>query len=240
MSAKTADDILANLRVVAAERAVRQADAALDARVTALKEYQQQRFARTYADLLASERYRAAARFFLEELYGPGDFSRRDAQFSRVVPALVRLFPKAVVQTVAALSQLHALTESLDTAMAAHSTRADWTPASYVQAWQQTGRSADRAAQIAQTVAVAADLDALTRKRLLRKSLHLMRGPARAAGLGELQHVLETGFDTFAAMGGAEEFIAWVGARERSFAAALYAAEGDAAGCKPPPDLPSG
>ena len=233
MAATTADDILANLQVVAHERAVRQADAALDARVTTLKAHQQQRFERSYADMLASARYGAAARFFLQELYGPGDFTRRDAQFSRVVPALVRLFPKAVVETVAHLSALHALTESLDTAMAAHSTVVDWTPALYRHAWQQTGRRPDREAQIALTVAVAGELDTLTRKPLLRKTLHLMRGPARAAGLAELQGFLETGFDTFAAMGGAKDFIALVATRERSFAAAQFAADPDAAGLSP-------
>lgn len=229
MTTRTADEILANLQVVARERAVRQADAALDARVTTLKACQQQRFAHTYADVLASARYGAAARFFLEELYGPGDFTRRDAQFSRVVPALVRLFPKAVVQTVAALTELHALTESLDTAMATQSTVADWTPTLYLRAWQQTGRTADREAQIALTIAVATELDALTRKPLLRKTLHLMRGPARAAGLAELQGFLESGFDTFAAMGGAEDFIAWVATRERAFAATLFSADPNAA-----------
>jgi hypothetical protein len=230
MTTRTADDILANLQVVARERVARQADAALAARVTTLKAFQQQRFARTYADVLASARYGAAARFFLEELYGPGDFTRRDAQFSRVVPALVRLFPKAVIQTVVHLSALHALTESLDTAMAAHSTVADWTPALYLRAWQQTGRAADREAQIALTIAVATELDTLTRKPLLRKTLHLMRGPARAAGLAELQGFLESGFDTFAAMGGAEDFIALVATRERAFAAAQFAADPNAAG----------
>ena len=225
-----ADAILANLAVVTGERALREADTALSARVTTLKACQQQRFASTYADVLASSRYGAAARFFMEELYGPGDFSRRDAQFGRVVPALVRLFPKAAVQTVAALTELHALTESLDTAMAAHASHAEWTPARYVRAWQQTGRAADREAQIALTLAVAAELDALTRKPVLRKTLHLMRSPARAAGLAELQGFLETGFDTFAAMGGAGDFIALVAMRERAFAAAQFAADPNAAG----------
>ena len=51
-----------------------------------------------------------------------------------------------------------------------------------------------------------------------------MRGPARAAGLGELQHSLESGFDIFKAMKGADEFIAFIAARERALAEALFAA----------------
>ena len=105
----TAEAILANLRTVADERARRAIRVGLAEKVSALKEFQQRRFSHTYIDLLASARYGAAARFFLSELYGPADFASRDAQFARVVPALVRLFPAEVVQTVAALAQLHAL-----------------------------------------------------------------------------------------------------------------------------------
>ena len=55
-------------------------------RARALKAYQQQRFSRTYADLLASSRYAAASRFFLDTCTA-WDFGDRDAQFARVVPA---------------------------------------------------------------------------------------------------------------------------------------------------------
>jgi hypothetical protein len=93
---------------------------------------------------------------------------------------------------------------------------------SYVRAWQATGQPAAREEQIVLTLAVGRSLDQLTRKALLRHSLHLMRGPARAAGLGALQHFLESGFDTFRAMGGAQDFLACVGQRERSLADALF------------------
>ena len=108
--------ILDLLSQVDAQRARRAADAALAARVRAVKHYQHERFQHTYADLLAQPRYAQATRFFLEELYGPEDFTRRDTQFKRVVPGLVRLFPREVVLTVQTLGELHALSETLDTA----------------------------------------------------------------------------------------------------------------------------
>ncbi len=222
-----AQSILAQLAVVAREREARTADAALGAAVQALKRYQQQRFARTYADLLASARYAAAARFFLDELYGPKDFSERDAQFARVVPALVRLFPHELVETVALLARLHALSETLDSEMGRHLLGQPLDRAAYATAWQRTGQPEAREEQIRQTIAVGRDLDRLTRKPLLRTSLHLMRGPARAAGLPALQQFLESGFDTFKAMGGAESFLATVGERERALAAALFAWRAD-------------
>ena len=104
--------ILQNLAAVRVERAARGADAQLAERVLHVKCYQQARFAHSYDDLLSHPRYAGAARFFLDDLYGPGDFSQRDAQFARIVPALVRLFPREVVNTVETLTALHALSEA--------------------------------------------------------------------------------------------------------------------------------
>jgi hypothetical protein len=223
----TAEAILADLKTVADERTRREIRLGLPEKVSALKQFQQQRFSHTYTDLLDSARYGAAARFFLDELYGPADFTSRDAQFARVVPALVRLFPAEVVQTVAALARLHALSEVLDTAMAEHFDDAAIGPLQYVRAWQSSGRRMDRDTQIALTLDVAARLDHFTRKPLLRNSLRLMRGPARAAGLAELQQFLESGFDTFRAMRGAQEFISIVKSRERALASILFSASVD-------------
>jgi hypothetical protein len=72
-------------------------------------------------------------------------------------------------------------------------------------------RESDRQEQITLTLNLGSCLDHFTRKPLLRRSLHLMRGPARWAGLSEIQQFLELGFDTFQAMGGARDFIAIVG-----------------------------
>lgn len=216
-----AQRILSELQTVERERTRRAADPALAAAVVALKSYQQRRFALTYADLLSSPRYGAAARFFLDELYGPKDFSQRDAQFARVVPALVRLFPHEIVSTVEVLARLHAVSETLDTTMATHLADQAIDARAYVRAWQRTGQPAQRQQQIDDTLRIGRDLDRLTRKPLVRASLHLMRGPARAAGLPALQQFLEMGFDTFKAMGGAAGFLGTVDSRERALAQAL-------------------
>lgn len=223
MTSALADRITDHLGAVARLRALRQADVSLADQVHAIKAYQAQRFGRSYADLLASPRYGAAARFFLAELYGPQEFSRRDAQFARVVPALVRLFPEELVGTVEQLGQLHALTESLDDAAARHVGPGLCNASAYAHAWQAAGRASAREAQIVLTLAIGAALDRFTRNRLMRSTLKLMRRPAQRAGLGELQKFLESGFDAFGAMHGAGEFLRLVGERERALAAALFA-----------------
>jgi hypothetical protein len=217
--------ILEFLAAVDAERAARAGDSALAARVQAIKRYQQRRFESTYADLLAHPRYGGASRFFLDELYGPTDFTQRDTQFARVVPGLVRLFPDEVVGTVRALASLHALSERFDTAMGRALDSHDVNAGDYVRAWQRCNQAADRERQVALLLAVGESLDSLTRSALLRHSLRLMRAPARAAGLAALQAFLERGFDTFRGMRGAKEFLALVGERERALAARLFSTD---------------
>jgi hypothetical protein len=242
--------IQALLNQVDEQRALRAADAGLAERVRRIKHYQHQRFQHTYADRLAEARYAQATRFFLEELYGPADFTRRDTQFKRVVPALVRLFPREVVLTVQTLGELHALSETLDTAMGRVVGAEEIDLAAYADAWQRVqrfrqrvGRPAEREAQIALMRRVADALDAYTRNPLLRHSLRLMRGPARLAGLAELQTFLENGFDTFRAMHGAKEFLDTIVTRERAIGALLFdpqAAAGAAAAGHQFPPVPRG
>jgi hypothetical protein len=216
--------ILVQLAAVDVQRRQRAADPALSARVQAVKRYQQRRFAHTYADLLVSPRYRDATRFFLDELYGPQDFSSRDAQLARVIPALVRLFPQSIVDVVGMVTGLHALSERLDTAMGQQLPGIEIDAPAYAAAWRATGQPRERDRQVALTLQVGRVLDDLVRKPLLRRSLHLMRVPARAAGLADLQAFLERGFEAFAAMRGAAEFLALVAQRERQLAAALFEA----------------
>ena len=57
--------------------------------------------------------------------------------------------------------------------------------------------------------------------------LKLSRGPARAAGLAELQGFLERGFAAFAALGDAADFIAEIEADERAVSRRLFAGDAD-------------
>ena len=226
--------ILQSLAAVDVERRRRAASPGLDASVDALKAYQQQRFARTHAGLLAHPRYAPATRFFLDELYGPQDFTQRDAQFGRIVPALVRLFPADTVATVEALAAVHALSEHLDTAMAIHLDGQVPARASYVRAWQATGEPSARARQLELVMHIGQALDRHTRSFVLRASLKAMRGPARAAGMAALQTFLEAGFDAFGAMRGADEFLARIAASESALSSRLFEAGAVAAATTSP------
>jgi hypothetical protein len=198
--------------------------------VVRLKRLQAARFAGTYADLLASGAYGPAARFFLEELYSDRDYAERDAQFVRIAGAVETFFPKDVAETAASLARLHALTESLDHALARAIPLADAEDAgAYVRAWKAVGRRADRERQLETVIAIGAEMTRLTRLRGLRTMLRMMRGPASAAGLGSLQRFLESGFDTFASVsrqrGGAEHFLQTIRDREQQLMDLLFDAD---------------
>jgi hypothetical protein len=205
-------------------RALRSADVGLAARVDNVKRFQHRRFERDYADLLASARYGAAARFFLEDLYGPFDFSARDAQFSRIVPALQRALPAELLRVVGQLVGLHALSEELDQLMAQQIGDEPLDEAAYAEAWRRVDRRADRLAQVELMLAIGHALDHHTRRPLLGTTLRLMHGPAHAVGLGDLQEFLQRGFLAFRSMRGAQDFLQRIAQNERALIERLFAA----------------
>ena len=225
-------------RAVAAVEQLRQENAAvprIGAAVSAVKAFQSRRFSGTYADLLAGGPYAAAARFFLEELYNDRDYAERDAQFVRIAGAMEKLFPRDVAETAGALAELHALTESLDHAMAKAMEPAPGSDtARYIAAWRRVGRRAERERQLERVLAIGVEMARITRLPGLRLMLKMMRAPAAAAGLSSLQRFLEAGFDTFAgvgkARGGVPVFLGIIQEREQQLLRMLF--EGDPVACE--------
>ena len=232
----TADQIHQALETVALLRQQRAGQPALAAANAAIKRFQAKRFQATYSDLLQSQRYQLAARFFLQELYSDKDYAERDQQFARIAKTIARLFPQAVVNTAATLAEVHALTEQLDDAMAhaqvaLHPARPEQCDAGdYIACWRRVADPAARHQQLQVVLALGRSLDSLTRKPGLQMLLKLMRGPAAAAGLGALQKFLETGFGAFQTMRGADEFLKLIALREADWIQRLF--EEDAVACE--------
>jgi hypothetical protein len=233
--------IAQSLQVVESHRQARQASPDLAKRTHALRLWQSQRFRQTYADLLQDSHMSAPALFFLTELYSEQEYSQRDAQFARIAHTIERLFPQSVVQTATLLAQLHALSETLDACMARtwQATRQTQTALPfndasslplYQELWQALGHHSGynqaRQEQIQATYQLGLQLQRHTQVPGLRLMLKMMRAPAMAAGLQDLQRFLERGFDTFGQLGRAgkvPEFLQAVEQRESAWLARMAA-----------------
>lgn len=200
-------------------------DAVAPARLRELKDFQSARLASSYADVAAQPRYRTATGFFLGDLYGPKDFSRRDASMLRILPAMTRLLPASAIETATLAIELEALSEELDhrTALALPPGPID--EVSYGEAYRAGSTRPERERQIDLIVGVGERLDALVGKPLVFRTLKLMRTPAHLAGLDDLQEFLERGFTSFREMGGADEFLALIRGRETAILNRLFSGE---------------
>lgn len=191
-----------------------------------LRTWQAARLARSYADLLASERYAQSARFLLTDLYGPKDFSGRDDEVERILPLLLDLLPLSALRTIALAVETDALTERLDAATVAELDRAGVIDRidedSYAAAYRRVGLRKDRVRQIVLVRKTGDALARLASKPLVTTVLKLMRRPAHLAGLDDLHAFLENGFTTFRRMGSAGEFLDSIEMRERRLITNLF------------------
>jgi hypothetical protein len=187
----------------------------------AVRAFQQARLAATHADLLESDAYGPAARFFLTELYSTEDMTQRDADIERVIKILVRFLPDKALATLAAALEMDALSEHLDGEMvvALRGLQNSTAPlkidaARYRRAYCTVAQPGERLRQIALTQAIGGALDQLARKPVLRSLLRLMRTPAVAGGVGGLHEFLERGYAAFAHMKDGQAFIKSIAERE--------------------------
>lgn len=210
------------LEFVIAERRTARTDPAAYAARLALRHFQSQRMVDTHVDLLRAPGTRAAAQFFLSDLYGPDDLTQRDASLERIIPTMERLLPAAALAAVAEAVSLDALSERLDGAMALKLGE-QFTQDDYIVAYRTTATRAERERQLRHIESVGTALCDLVGVPLIGSTLAMMRGPARMANLGELHSFLERGFKAFKGMRDPHAFVATIIRRESVILSSLYA-----------------
>lgn len=202
------------------------ADSQLSKRWSAVKQFQADRLRATYQDLLASDRYREPCEFFLDELYGAHDFDQRDAEAQRVVPKLAKMLPTRALETLLLAVQLDEMSERFDSDMA-RKIALPVTASNYADAYLTVASEAERERQIEVVDEIGRALDKLARFPMLSTMLHMMKGPAEMWGLSHLHHFLQRGFDAFAGMGSARDFLATIRRRESTVNHRLFARDPD-------------
>ena len=194
--------------------------------------WQSQRLAATHADLLRSERYASACRFFLDDIYAPKDFAQRNHDIIRVHDFMMRFLPASLLRVLTEAIELNAFTEELDRALLAalvekFGVRDTLTAQQYAEGYRICNNYAERAYQIQLLVQVGHGLDRLTRLPIIGWTLRLARGPAHRGGWHELQGFLERGYSAFKHMGGADEFLRIVERREMLILDQIFAGAAD-------------
>src|SRR3546814_10378999 len=130
---------------------------------------------------------RPAAEFFLDDVYGDRDFTRRDADIARVLPMMQRLLPEKLLGTVADAIELGALTQALDLRMAQAlqalaPRRRKLDAALYAEAYREVGLPRLRSHQIALIRSVGRGFGKALKLPGVAALLAFSRGPAKLAG----------------------------------------------------------
>ena len=194
-----------------------------------LQQWQCERLLVSHDDLAQQKRYQKAMAFFVEELYGPKDFSQRDADLVRVIPKLAKVLPDKAMNAMDDALSLNALSFDLDMAMAqylqAHFPDESINRDNYALAYRHVGRIEDRTHQIDIISHLGDQLADVIKIRGIGMLISLSRRPAKLAGVLALHEFLQRGFDAFKALGDVQSFIQPVLVREKAIMQTLLSDE---------------
>ena len=190
-----------------------------------IAEFQKQRAAQTYEDLLIQPRYKAATQFLLDDVYGTPDHFERDCQMKRAYQSMIKLLPNEVLQTLTAAICLHALSMQLDHEMTEYCLASNCQAESvetYAAIMQAANARHDRQQQLSLILEVGQDLDELVKNRFVLTALKFAKKPAEIAGVILLHNYLVAGIDAYKSMKGAQQFLRTIETREQQWLAHVY------------------
>lgn len=229
----SADSIIQHIYTVNAKRDLAAKMGRIDA-IKMLQEWQCRRLLTTHADLNAVPEFADAMRFFVDELYGPKDFSQRDKDLTRVIPKLSAVLPEKALVALDDALRLNALSFDLDSDMVGALLNqtgkdelavSDITAESYAHAYRDVGRDHDRAEQITIVEHLGLKLADVVHVRGINLLIKMARKPAEIAGVLTLHEFLAEGFAAFKQLGDVRAFLDPIIRRETAIMRALFADE---------------
>ncbi|MCC2616751.1 hypothetical protein LJ739_10905 [Aestuariibacter halophilus] len=188
----------------------------------ALQEWQCQRLLASHQDLYSHKAFRPAMTFFVDELYGPQDFSQRDADIARVIPKMSALLPDQALESLAAALHLNALSLELDIAMYQQLVGRTIDRNSYADAYRACDNRSLRVQQIEYIETLGQELANVVHIKGIGTLLMLSRKPAKLAGVLTLHEFLEKGFKAFKKLGDVNAFLHPIISREKAIMEALF------------------
>ncbi len=191
----------------------------LDPPEALLREWQSNRLAHTYADLLQQSRYRPACLFFLNEVYAARDFTQRDHDIQQMYAFMQRFIPEVLLRPLTLTVEVNSLTLKLDRqlidVMVNQLGVTDTiTEELYAEGYRLCNNYDERLHQINSIYEIGSLLDGVVHLPLTGAALSMAKGPARRAGWGELTDFMEKGYRAFKQLHGASRFLNTVRNRE--------------------------
>lgn len=194
-------------------------------RMRALQAFQSRRLRRDHADLAAEPQYRLIGEFFFTEMYGPKDFSNRDAQ-ARRLNQFVHLVPGLGVRDVEQVLQLLDITQQLDTALGQTLTDMDaprdFDEPVYDRAYRLADNYAARVQQLELVRVSLQNVARLARSPMLGIAMRRTEGLARAVGMADIHRFLWLGYQAVKPVRDMNRFIETVYAREKARLDRIY------------------
>jgi DNA-binding transcriptional MerR regulator len=192
----------------------------------ALQVFQAKRLRRDFRDLAAQPRYTPVGEFFFTEIYGPRDFSQRDAQ-ARRLHQLIHLLPGVNLRDLESILELLDLTSQLDDHLAQlledHAVGLDFDEPTYNLFYRLADNYELRLRQLILVDDCLHNVFRLSRQPLLGLAIHRVRPLARLAGLQAMQQFLATGYDILSTVDSIDEFASTISTRERERLDRIYA-----------------
>ena len=183
-----------------------------------LQQFQSQRLHQDHADLARSPQYGHLANFFFDDIYGPHDFSDRNARFRQLYDKLVHIVGPKPLATMKESLELVELTEVLDDylidVLVLHGKADQWTTEVFEWAYRECDNYLARVEQIERIGATLRAVADLSRLPLIDWHLKALRLPARRLGWEPTLGFLIRGYQVFHHARNVEPFVRAVTTRE--------------------------
>jgi len=182
--------------------------------IRAVQAWQCKRLLATHQQMYQQKRFKPAVEFFINELYGPNDFSQRDQDIARIVPKMSKFLPEKALQSLASALHLNTLSFELDFDLAKKLVDTEINRDTYAKAYISCNNLTTRQQQIDYIRTLGNDLADVVKLKGISSLLFISRKPAKMAGVLALHEFLEKGFKSFKNLGNVEDFITPVMDRE--------------------------
>lgn len=192
-------------------------------RLRELRTWQSARLEQTYADQRMDPLAEDSLIFFVSDLYGPKDLTRRDEDVARAWRLLKRALPLRMLEILSLAMELDVLSAELDLQMAERMPAGPLTAKAYADTYRAVGRPEARGRQIELVTGIGKALASVVRAPLVGVALRAAHAPAHLAGFGALQDFLERGFAAFRKLPRPLELLAVIEARETRLMQTLLA-----------------